>query len=283
MEFDMRATIPTNNFMEEENAEFFDYLAEDGFEEEVEDVFKEFEEEEEMFARVTTGLNALEKTIKRKHEEQEEEVQSPKNKRVKSEIRIAYDIAKDAFLLQYDKKLEKLTEEIVKRQPLHNKMTMESVDLTSMSMREAKEKLAKQGGDYFPSFDTWKKTYQPIQTIVISQEEEEEQVEEDITESITAKLENAYEYHAAQQETEMTRFYNEMSMDQKLASLDINNKRELTENELMQCLSTMKDKKRIMMQCLMGQMTLHHARYADYFVVDCLSQSEPKKRFVLLK
>lgn len=280
----MIATIPTNEFMDKDNAEFFDYLAQDGFEEEVDDVFKEFEEEEEMFARLTTGLNALEKSVKRKRDEEEEEVQSPKNKRVKSEIRIAYDTAKDAFLLQYDEKLEKLTEEIFKRQPLHNKMTMEKVDLTSMSMREAKEKLAKQGGNYFPSFDTWKKTHQPTPTIVISQEEEEEEVEvEDITESITAKLENAYEHHAAQQETEMTRFYNEMSMDQKLASLDINNKRELTENELMQCLSTMKDKKRIMMQCLMGQMTLHHARYADYFVVDCLSQSEPKKRFVLLK
>jgi hypothetical protein len=280
MEFDMIATIPTNEFMDKDNAEFFDYLAQDGFEEEVDDVFKEFEEEEEMFARLTIGLNALEKSVKRKRdEEQEEEVQSPKNKRVKSEIRIAYDTAKDAFLLQYDEKLEKLTEEIFKRQPLHNKMTMEKVDLTSMSMREAKEKLEKQGGNYFPSFDTWKKTHQPTPTIVISQEEEEE----DITESITAKLENAYEHHAAQQETEMMRFYNEMSMDQKLASLDINNKRELTENELMQCLSTMKDKKRIMMQCLMGQMTLHHARYADYFVVDCLSLSEPKKRFVLLK
>jgi hypothetical protein len=277
MEFDM---MHTTDFFDEDNREFFDYIQqEDRFPEETE-VFREFEEEEEMFARVEIGLKALEKSTKRKREDDPTPVDVKKPK-INSDIKIAYEVAKQAFLVQYNEELKILTQKIFDSQPSHMKIATEHDDRMTMSKIEAKGTLKKQGRESFISFDVWRKTYQqPTVSIVISEEEEEEEEEEP---NVVAKLEKEYARCEIEQNQEMLSFHTVVTKDQELIALDINNKRELTEEELLMCLSKL-DKKNIIMQCLMGKLTLHHARYIDYYIIDCIpSVAEPKKRFVLLK
>ena len=278
MEFDM---MHTTDFFDEDNREFFDYIQqEDRFPEETE-VFREFQQEEEMFARIENGLNALEKSTKRKRDEEPSSPIHVKKPKINNDVKIAYEIAKRTFLVQYDGRLEKMTQEIFNAQPLHMKMTTEDVDRMTMSKIEAKGKLAKAGLEKFPTFDAWKKTYQQSCISVISDEEEEPKDEP--KEDVLAKLEKEYARCEIEQNQEMLSFHKVMTKDQELLALDINNRRDLTEDELLLCLSKL-DKKNIIMQCLMGKLTSHHARYTDYYIIDCIpSTAEPKKRFVLLK